>query len=319
MRSEGAALESAGAFAGINPGWSVDDVHKHYSYENPHSDLYRYLSQWSDLEWYLNVGYSAPRQRHLHRSSHLRLIDRVAGDLIRLHNEGPYASDRRLLDIASGRGGPALVAHEKYRMRVVGVDLTPYNAHRAHRNAIQIGSWPEVQFVIGSALSLPLPDRSFPMAWSIESPAHFPDKPGFLREVARVLMPRGTFAFADLLVIDDIAGASRANRAVYENFLEVWDVPYLDTYSGYLRSIAQAGFHLQRSEIVTRYNLKRLERCCGIFLSALKSRVIYRTYDRYIRWRTGADLDNVYQHVLRSYQALQLGMIDYGLFWATRR
>ena len=319
MRLDGAAIESAGTFAGTNSRWSIDDVHQHYSYANSHSDLYRYLGQWSDLESYLNVGYSAPRQRHLHRRSHLRLIDRLAGDLIRLHREGPYASDLRLLDIASGRGGPAIVAHEKYGMKVLGVDLTPYNAQRAHRNATLNDSWPEVQFVIGSALALPLPDHSFPLAWSIESPAHFPDKPGFLREVARILMPHGTFAFADLLVIDHVAGASRENRAVYENFLEVWDVPNLETYGGYLRSITRAGFHVQRSEIVTRFNLKRLERCCGIFLAAMKSRFLYRNYDRYVRWRTGADLSNVYEHVLRSYQALKLGMIDYGLFWATRR
>ncbi len=43
-----------------NPTWSVSDVYGQYSYSNPHADLYLYLSQWSDMELYLNVGYSRP-------------------------------------------------------------------------------------------------------------------------------------------------------------------------------------------------------------------------------------------------------------------
>jgi hypothetical protein len=41
-------------------------------------------------------------------------------------------------------------------------------------------------------------------------------------------------------------------------------------------------------------------------------------YGRYLKWRTGANLANVYDHVLASHQALRLGMIDYGLFWAVK-
>lgn len=29
-------------------------------------------------------------------------------------------------------------------------------------------------------------------------------------------------------------------------------------------------------------------------------------------------MDNVHEHVTRSYRALRLGMIDYGIFWAVR-
>jgi len=302
-----------------NPTWSVGDVHGQYSYRNPHADLYRYLSQWSDMESYLNVGYSHPGQYHLHVNSHLRLINRLADSLLELHAAGTHATDRHLLDIAAGRGGAAIQAHRRYGLEVTGIDITPYNAHRANQNAREKNYWPRIQFGMGNAHGLPLADNSFSLAWSIESPAHFADKPAFLQEVARVLKPGGAFTFADLLVVDPIATASPGNRQIYDEFLRVWDVPYLETFDSYQQILADVGLELHRSEIVTRYNLDILNRDCVIFLWLSKFKWLYQTYGRYLRWRTGANLDYVYEHVLGSHRALRLGMIDYGLFWAVRR
>lgn len=301
-----------------NPTWSVSDVHGQYSYRNPHADLYLYLNQWSDMESYLNVGYSRPGQYHLHAGSHLRLINRLADGLLALHAAGPYPADRRLLDVASGRGGAAVHACQRYGLEVTGVDITPYNARRADGNAREQGVWPQVRFNMGNAHRLPLADASFALAWSIESPAHFADKPTFLKEVARVLKPGGAFTLADLLVVAEVATASAENRQIYADFLGVWDVPYLETFAGYQQAIAAAGFKLRRAEIVTRYNLDILNRDCVIFLWLSRFKWLYQLYRRYLHWRTGASLDNVYEHVFKSHQALRLGMIDYGLFWLVR-
>jgi ubiquinone/menaquinone biosynthesis C-methylase UbiE len=301
-----------------NPTWTVSDVHGQYSNSNPHADLYLYLSQWSDMESYLNVGYSRLGQYHLHTSSHLRLIDRLAEGLLELHTAGPYPTDNRLLDIASGRGGAAIHARRRYGFQVTGVDITPYNAHRADQNARRRNVWPEVRFNMGNSMRLPLADASYPMAWSIESPAHFPDKGAFLSEVARVLQPGGAFTFADLLVVDEVATASAETREIYDEFLEMWDVPYLETFNSYRALLYEFGLELKRTEIVTRYNLDILNRNCALFLWLSKFDWLYNTYKKYLRWRTGANLDNVYAHVLASHRALRLGMIDYGLFWAVR-
>lgn len=298
--------------------WTVSDVHGQYSYSNPHADLYLYLSQWSNMEAYLNVGYSRPGQYHLHVNSHLRLINRLADGLLALHAASPHAADRRLLDVASGRGGAAIHARQRYGLAVTGVDITPYNARRARHNAQAENVWPEVRFNMGNSHRLPLADAAFALVWSIESPAHFADKPAFLKEVARVLKPGGAFTFADLLVVDQIATASAEHRQIYDEFLRVWDVPYLETYDSYKQALAEAGLELRRSEIVTQYNLDILNRDCAIFLWLSQFSRLYRWYGRYLKWRTGAVLDNVYEHVLASRRALRLGMIDYGLFWAVR-
>jgi SAM-dependent methyltransferase len=296
----------------------VSDVHGQYSYRNVHADLYLYLSQWSDMESYLNVGYSRPGQYHLHTHTHLRLVNRLADGLLELHAVGPYKEEGRLLDIASGRGGAAIHARRRYGLTVTGVDITPYNSRRATANARAQSIWPEAHFSLGNSLRLPVADASFPLAWSIESPAHFPDKPTFLKEAARALKPGGAFTFADLLVVGEVATASQENRHIYEDFLQVGDVPYLETFDSYKQAIGQAGLTLRRAEIVTKYNLDILNRDCALFLWLSKARWLYRGYKRYLKWRTGANLDHVYRHVLASHRALRLGMIDYGLFWAVR-
>jgi MPBQ/MSBQ methyltransferase len=301
-----------------NPSWSLADVKKHYSYGNPHADLYRYLSQWSAMGTYLNVGYSEPGQNHLHSSSHLRLIDRLARELLALHALSPHAADRRLLDIACGRGGPAIRAHRRNELKVVGIDLTPHNIRCAKRNSARRKLGAGVQFVVGSALALCLRDASFSLAWCIESPAHFFDKLAFLREAARVLKPGGVFAFADLLAVDGVVTASPENRRIYRDFLRTWDLPYLETYSGYRRAIVRAGFKLHKVEIATKYNLDILRRHCALFLSFMQLPLLYTWYRYSIKRRTGAELANVYEHVRKSYRALRLGMLDYGLFWAIR-
>jgi ubiquinone/menaquinone biosynthesis C-methylase UbiE len=302
-----------------NPSWRVGDVHGQYSYSNPHADLYRYINQWSDMESYLNVGYTGPGQFHMHVSNHHRLINRLAEALLALHAAGPHAAERRLLDVGSGRGGAAIYAFQRYGLNVVGIDFTRYNIQRANQNAREKGAWPQVKFAFGDAHNLPLADASFALAWSIESPAHFADKPAFLREVYRVLKPGGAFTFCDLLLVDQVAAASAETRQIYEQFLQTWDVPYLETFDGYEQAINDAGFEINRVEIVTRYNLDIYRRYCSIFLWLSHWRWLYHVYARYLKKHNGANLDNVYQHVLRSYAALRLGMIDYGLFWAMRR
>lgn len=302
-----------------NPTWNVNDVAGQYSYTNSHADIYRFLRQWSAVDYYLNVGLSLPGQHHLHTDAHLRLIDYLAEKLFLSHAAGPYAHEYRLLDVASGRGGPAIYAYKKYGFKVLGVDICHHNVLRARRNAAENKVTHAVDFVLGSASSIPFGNSSFPIAWSIESPAHFPEKRSFLGELARVLKPGGAFALADLLCVEDVATASARNREIFVKFLQVWDVPYLETRHGYEQAIVEMGFELQQSELITHYNLDVLRRYCRIFLNLLRPQILFCGYNWYIRRRTGADLKNVYQHVLSSYLALRLGMIDYGLFFAARQ
>jgi len=302
-----------------NHAWNLLELRNQYSYRNPHSDLYLYLNQWVDLRTYLNVGYFEPGQYALTSKAHHRLISRVADGLLAMHRSSIHSRERLMLDVASGRGGPAIFMHSRHGLDVLGVDITPFNVTMAERNKVGRQASAAVRFVIGDALELPLADCSFSMAWSIESPAHFPDKSAFLKEIGRVLKPGGSFAFADLEMVVPVATASSENRRIYEDFLRVWDVPYLESHESYLENISNAGLELVRADIITSNNLEVLERLCRWFLILLGIPPVYWMYKPYIKVRTGANLDNVYDHVRKSYRALRLGMIDYGIFWARKR
>jgi ubiquinone/menaquinone biosynthesis C-methylase UbiE len=310
-------LTRSDASAVKNTDWKPDDVRDQYSNANSHSDLYRYLTQWADFSAYLNIGYSKPGQKHDSPAAHERLVDRVATGLLELRAKGKYPDDSKLLDIASGRGGPAIYAHQKYGLKVLGIDATPYNVLRATRNSKDMQAWPEVKFREGKAEHLPVTSKSYSLAWSIESPAHFEDKPAFLSEAARVLKPGGAFAFADLLV-KWRATESAKNLRIYEEFLRAWDVPNLQTFKSYQAEIAKAGFQLCKTEIATKYNLDIFERYCRPFLFLTGIPPVFAGYQQFVKWRTGANLNNVHEHVLKSFDALRLGMIDYGIFWARR-
>lgn len=298
-----------------NVGWEPDHVKGQYSDSNSHADLYRFLMQWIDVSTYLNIGYSKFWQRHLRDENFHRLINRLAKPMIQLHAQGPHQNDQRLLDVGSGRGGAAILAYQTYGLSVTGVDLTPYNVELANENSKRRGAWPHVSFIEGNAQDLPIESESLPMVWAIEAPAHFPDKRQFVREVYRVLKPGGVFTFSDLLAVEDRIAK---HKREYEGFLHVWDVPYLETYQSYLEVLKETGFEIRKTEIVTKNNIDVYVKHARRYLWYFKLPGFYARYARWLKQRWGADLDNVREHMQKSYDALSRGTIDYGLFWAVK-
>lgn len=313
------SLDIAHIRAVQNAEWAPQNVHNQYSYANPHADLYLYINQWSDMEMYLNVGYTRWWQRHNTTNNHLRLIDRLADTLLELQQQSPFKNEKRLVDIASGRGGAAIRAFEKFGLNVTGIDFTEYNVRRSTLNAVERGVHDHVRFQMGDAHNLPLADESVSLVWSIESPAHFRDKPRFLQEVSRILKPGGVFAMTELLVVQDIALASEQHKKIYDEFLKVWDVPYLESYDSYVQAMQDAGLDVVKSEIATKYNLDIYKRYCRWFLWISKLKPLYQSYKKFIKKKINASLDHVRDHSFYSYQALNKGMIDYGLFWAVKK
>ena len=61
-----------------------------------------------------------------------------------------FASDHRLLDVGCGIGGTARYVTGHGWGQVTGVDITPYNAHRADSNAREQEVWPAVRFNIAA-------------------------------------------------------------------------------------------------------------------------------------------------------------------------
>lgn len=106
----------------------------------------------------------------------------------------------RVLDIASGMGVSALALAEKFRVEVVGLDLSDKNCRSASELARKKGVADIATFVCGDAEKLPFPDGAFSVVLSECSYCTFPDKQTAADEIYRVLRPGGRVGLNDVIL-----------------------------------------------------------------------------------------------------------------------
>jgi len=112
------------------------------------------------------------------------------------------SSSSRVLEVASGSGGPAMYLARKMGCEVTGVDLNPYGVAAAGHAVTSSGAALRVSFRMADANStLPFGDGAFDALLCIDSMNHFPDRLQTLKEWRRVLKPGGRAVFTDPVVI----------------------------------------------------------------------------------------------------------------------
>ncbi len=108
---------------------------------------------------------------------------------------GVELRDRRVLEVSCGHGGGASYFARTYRpAEYVGLDLNPEAIRYGEARHQASG----LRFQVGDAQKLPFADGSFDVVINVEASHCYPDFPGFVDEVARVLKPNGRFCHADL-------------------------------------------------------------------------------------------------------------------------
>jgi len=99
--------------------------------------------------------------------------------------------DARVLDVGCGSGWATRLMAKKARDgRVVGIDIADEMIRLARESSM---SFSNVEFQVASAERLPFNDAEFTHVFSMESLYYYADIPGALREIKRVLEPRGLF------------------------------------------------------------------------------------------------------------------------------
>jgi ubiquinone/menaquinone biosynthesis C-methylase UbiE len=126
--------------------------------------------------------------------------------------------ERTLLDVGCGGGQPAIRLKELYpHLHITGIDLSEDMIASARKRAYHRGL--AIQFLVADAQSLPFPDASFDVVFSLGSAKHWPDPLRGLGECWRVLKPGGELFVAD--------ATSDATPEEVENFYVIAGFPRL--------------------------------------------------------------------------------------------
>ena len=129
-----------------------------------------------------------------------------------LRQSGVESSVERVLEVSCGRGGG--LRHVALDLpgaeQVIGLDFSTHAIGfcRARYTPLR-----NVGFVRGHALQLPFPDRTFDLLINVEASHAYGDDVAFLREVRRVLRPRGRFLYADHRTRRKVPRLERSLRA----------------------------------------------------------------------------------------------------------
>ena len=128
----------------------------------------------------------------------------------------------RVLEVASGSGGPSVYLALRTGCSVTGIDLNPHGIATATRHATQAGVRGRVRFQMGDATRLlPFAEGTFDAVLCLDSMNHFPDRDHALREWRRVLRPGGRAVFTDPVVItgpvtdEELARRSSIGRFIF--------------------------------------------------------------------------------------------------------
>ncbi|QUR67334.1 phthiotriol/phenolphthiotriol dimycocerosates methyltransferase [Mycobacterium spongiae] len=101
---------------------------------------------------------------------------------------------KRVLEVSCGAGGGAsYIVRNLGPASYTGLDLNPASIELCREKH----KLPGLDFVQGDAQNLPFGDETFDAVLNVEASHQYPDFPGFLGEVARVLRPGGHFLYTD--------------------------------------------------------------------------------------------------------------------------
>lgn len=125
-----------------------------------------------------------------------------------------------VLDIGSGAGLDAFLAARRVGPtgRVIGLDMTPAMIDAASAHAARAGMT-NVEFLLGDAEAIPLPDRSVDRVISNCVLNLAPDKPRVFREISRVLKPGGRMAVSDIVLQKPLPALLRRSSALWAGCL----------------------------------------------------------------------------------------------------
>jgi len=149
-----------------------------------------------------------------------------------------FPTNSYVLDVGCGLGGAARYIAEKYKHRVVGIDLT--EEYIATGNVLS--QWLNLDEAVsldqGSALAMPYPKCSFDGGYMLHVGMNIANKTALFDEVFNVLKPGTTFA------IYDVMRQSEGELSYPVPWASDNKTSYLSTPEQYIKALEESGFHI---------------------------------------------------------------------------
>lgn len=143
------------------------------------------------------------------------------------------------LDAGCGRGGSTFMIHKKFGVRLVGVNISPYQVKFAHDQAERLGVAGDIKFILGDLLAIPVEDGSFDFILACESTEHIPNLPKLFSEFSRVARPD-----CKLLIIAWCVNSDHAEALIIAEKLNTAYVASVHSRNEYLEGGSINGWEL---------------------------------------------------------------------------
>ena len=189
------------------------------------------------------------------------LADRLVKDVDAMSAKAP-----RILDLCTGTGDIAIfAARRRPGWRVIGLDFSPAMLEIAARKGAKCRCR-NIHWTEGDAMRIPYPDGSFEAVTISFGLRNCADTGAVLREIARVLRPKGV-----LLCMDSFVPGSKAVRPFYRIYFR-----FLMPLLGGGRTHRKEYIWLQRSteEFCSPEELAQLMVRCGLKRPAVYERML---------------------------------------------
>ncbi len=216
-----------GQRSGAAPAFTEQDVSDFFD-----QTTQTYLSFW-DSEGVLHTGYFDGPADEDYQAAAARTSDLIA-------TEAGIDASANVLDVGCGCGNFLFQLAAKTGCHGTGLDLSIERIKFARQRLAELPeAGARIEFVHGSATSMPFETASFSHVVSQDALFLVPDKPVSHAEIYRVLRPGGLFAFSDFLQPRPEIG-ERARKHVYDRVR--WSGGY--SLVEYARALTAAGFEI---------------------------------------------------------------------------
>jgi len=162
-------------------------------------------------------------------------------------------SGMQILDLGCGLGAPARTLIAEHAVAVTAVTKVEWQIAMAKRLSGEQPLVGTVEWLLGDYTALPLPDRSYDAAFSLEASCHAPGpaKEPFVREAARLLRPGARLVVADGIMKKGAADLPRWYRRMIATMTHAWAVEEFAELGAFRDALERHGFAVERVEDIS--------------------------------------------------------------------